>query len=191
MEFASSKPVCTSPVEDIDTTAPPGGTTALLPPPVRQVFFTCFKTKNWFRIALFFANAFEILKCFCAWTTAQESSRMHLSHLRAPALVHRPSSSNNNSKEFQSINRSLSLVCRQIYPCTPPHDTSQRRSCGCWRAVCTAGGARWRTTPGVQTHMHASICLHWYWYISVSCSFGLCTFTCFCLVCVRSAGQYI
>ncbi len=48
---------------------------------------------------------------------------MHLSHLRAPALVHRPSSSsnnNNNSKEFQSINRSLSLVCRQIYPCTPP-----------------------------------------------------------------------
>uniref|UniRef100_A0A8C1E492 Ubiquitin carboxyl-terminal hydrolase 25 n=1 Tax=Cyprinus carpio carpio TaxID=630221 RepID=A0A8C1E492_CYPCA len=33
MEFASSKPVCTSPVEDIDTTAPPGATTALLPPP--------------------------------------------------------------------------------------------------------------------------------------------------------------
>uniref|UniRef100_A0A8C1BMW0 Ubiquitin carboxyl-terminal hydrolase n=1 Tax=Cyprinus carpio carpio TaxID=630221 RepID=A0A8C1BMW0_CYPCA len=29
MEFASSKPVCTSPVEDIDTTAPPGATTAL------------------------------------------------------------------------------------------------------------------------------------------------------------------
>uniref|UniRef100_A0A8C2PT44 Ubiquitin carboxyl-terminal hydrolase 25 n=1 Tax=Cyprinus carpio TaxID=7962 RepID=A0A8C2PT44_CYPCA len=36
MEFASSKPVCTSPVEDIDTTAPPGATTALLPPPARQ-----------------------------------------------------------------------------------------------------------------------------------------------------------
>uniref|UniRef100_A0A8C1H1Q2 Ubiquitin carboxyl-terminal hydrolase n=1 Tax=Cyprinus carpio TaxID=7962 RepID=A0A8C1H1Q2_CYPCA len=35
MEFASSKPVCTSPVEDIDTTAPPGATTALLPPPQR------------------------------------------------------------------------------------------------------------------------------------------------------------
>ncbi|XP_073769837.1 ubiquitin carboxyl-terminal hydrolase 25 isoform X33 [Danio rerio] len=33
MEFASSKPVCTSPVEDIDTTAPPGGTIAQLPPP--------------------------------------------------------------------------------------------------------------------------------------------------------------
>ncbi|XP_056100540.1 ubiquitin carboxyl-terminal hydrolase 25 isoform X5 [Rhinichthys klamathensis goyatoka] len=33
MEFASSKPVCTSPVEDIDTTAPPGGMTAQLPPP--------------------------------------------------------------------------------------------------------------------------------------------------------------
>uniref|UniRef100_A0A8C1E7A4 Ubiquitin carboxyl-terminal hydrolase 25 n=1 Tax=Cyprinus carpio carpio TaxID=630221 RepID=A0A8C1E7A4_CYPCA len=33
MEFASSKPVCTSPVEDINTTAPPGGTTAQLPPP--------------------------------------------------------------------------------------------------------------------------------------------------------------
>ncbi|XP_051542413.1 ubiquitin carboxyl-terminal hydrolase 25-like isoform X3 [Myxocyprinus asiaticus] len=32
MEFASSKPVCISPVEDIDTTAPPGGTTAQLPP---------------------------------------------------------------------------------------------------------------------------------------------------------------
>ncbi|KAJ8394682.1 hypothetical protein AAFF_G00042820 [Aldrovandia affinis] len=32
MEFASSKPVCTSPVEDIDTTAPPGGTTAQLQP---------------------------------------------------------------------------------------------------------------------------------------------------------------
>uniref|UniRef100_A0A673N976 Ubiquitin carboxyl-terminal hydrolase 25 n=1 Tax=Sinocyclocheilus rhinocerous TaxID=307959 RepID=A0A673N976_9TELE len=44
MEFASSKPVCTSPVEDIDTTAPPGG-----------------------------------------------SNRMHLSHLRAPSLVLRPS----------------------------------------------------------------------------------------------------
>uniref|UniRef100_A0AAY4D493 Ubiquitin carboxyl-terminal hydrolase 25 n=1 Tax=Denticeps clupeoides TaxID=299321 RepID=A0AAY4D493_9TELE len=28
MEFASSKPVCTSPVEDIDTSAPPGGTIA-------------------------------------------------------------------------------------------------------------------------------------------------------------------
>uniref|UniRef100_A0A8C1ZH20 Ubiquitin carboxyl-terminal hydrolase n=1 Tax=Cyprinus carpio TaxID=7962 RepID=A0A8C1ZH20_CYPCA len=38
MEFASSKPVCTSPVEDINTTAPPGGTTAQLPPPARQVF---------------------------------------------------------------------------------------------------------------------------------------------------------
>ncbi|XP_037125099.1 ubiquitin carboxyl-terminal hydrolase 25 isoform X5 [Syngnathus acus] len=34
MEFASSKPVCTSPVEDIDSSAPPGGTTGLqLPPP--------------------------------------------------------------------------------------------------------------------------------------------------------------
>ncbi|XP_026075877.1 ubiquitin carboxyl-terminal hydrolase 25-like isoform X8 [Carassius auratus] len=32
MEFASSKPVCTSPVEDINTTAPPAGTTAHLPP---------------------------------------------------------------------------------------------------------------------------------------------------------------
>lgn len=32
MEFASSKPVCTSPVEDFDTTAPPGGTTAQVPP---------------------------------------------------------------------------------------------------------------------------------------------------------------
>ncbi len=53
MEFASSKPVCTSPVEDIDTTALPGGTTALLPPLARQVFFTCFKTENVFRIALF------------------------------------------------------------------------------------------------------------------------------------------
>uniref|UniRef100_A0A671KZ12 Ubiquitin carboxyl-terminal hydrolase 25 n=1 Tax=Sinocyclocheilus anshuiensis TaxID=1608454 RepID=A0A671KZ12_9TELE len=52
MEFASSKPVCTSPVEDIDTTAPPGATTALLPPPARQVFFTCLKTENLFRIAL-------------------------------------------------------------------------------------------------------------------------------------------
>uniref|UniRef100_A0A8C2JRN6 Ubiquitin carboxyl-terminal hydrolase 25 n=1 Tax=Cyprinus carpio TaxID=7962 RepID=A0A8C2JRN6_CYPCA len=38
MEFASSKPVCTSPVEDINTTAPPGGTTAQLPAPARQVF---------------------------------------------------------------------------------------------------------------------------------------------------------
>ncbi|RXN13187.1 ubiquitin carboxyl-terminal hydrolase 25-like protein [Labeo rohita] len=43
MEFASSKPVCTSPVEDIDTTAPPGGTTAQLPPPARQVFFHLFQ----------------------------------------------------------------------------------------------------------------------------------------------------
>ncbi|XP_059395552.1 ubiquitin carboxyl-terminal hydrolase 25 isoform X6 [Carassius carassius] len=33
MEFASSKPVCTSPVEDIDTTVPPGATTAQVPPP--------------------------------------------------------------------------------------------------------------------------------------------------------------
>ncbi|XP_052423019.1 ubiquitin carboxyl-terminal hydrolase 25 isoform X2 [Carassius gibelio] len=33
MEFASSKPVCTSPVEDIETTAPPGATTAQLLPP--------------------------------------------------------------------------------------------------------------------------------------------------------------
>ncbi|KAM9384313.1 ubiquitin carboxyl-terminal hydrolase 25 isoform 1-T1 [Pholidichthys leucotaenia] len=34
MEFASSKPVCTSPVEDIDTSAPPGGTTGQqFPPP--------------------------------------------------------------------------------------------------------------------------------------------------------------
>ncbi|XP_023817972.1 ubiquitin carboxyl-terminal hydrolase 25 isoform X3 [Oryzias latipes] len=34
MEFASSKPVCTSPVEDIDTSAPPGGATGqqLAPP---------------------------------------------------------------------------------------------------------------------------------------------------------------
>uniref|UniRef100_A0A672PDS7 Ubiquitin carboxyl-terminal hydrolase n=1 Tax=Sinocyclocheilus grahami TaxID=75366 RepID=A0A672PDS7_SINGR len=33
MEFASSKPVCTSPLEDVDTTALPGGTTAQLTPP--------------------------------------------------------------------------------------------------------------------------------------------------------------
>ncbi|XP_071030825.1 ubiquitin carboxyl-terminal hydrolase 25-like isoform X12 [Oncorhynchus clarkii lewisi] len=32
MEFASSKPVCTSPLEDIDTSAPPGGTTGQLLP---------------------------------------------------------------------------------------------------------------------------------------------------------------
>uniref|UniRef100_A0A673A8Q0 Ubiquitin carboxyl-terminal hydrolase 25 n=1 Tax=Sphaeramia orbicularis TaxID=375764 RepID=A0A673A8Q0_9TELE len=31
MEFASSKPVCTSPVEDIDSSAPPGGTTGSAP----------------------------------------------------------------------------------------------------------------------------------------------------------------
>ncbi|XP_070772911.1 ubiquitin carboxyl-terminal hydrolase 25 isoform X2 [Enoplosus armatus] len=31
MEFASSKPVCTSPVEDIDSSAPPGGTTGQQP----------------------------------------------------------------------------------------------------------------------------------------------------------------
>uniref|UniRef100_A0A3B5M9M9 Ubiquitin carboxyl-terminal hydrolase 25 n=1 Tax=Xiphophorus couchianus TaxID=32473 RepID=A0A3B5M9M9_9TELE len=37
MEFASSKPVCTSPVEDIDTSAPPGGTTGQQLPPPRQV----------------------------------------------------------------------------------------------------------------------------------------------------------
>uniref|UniRef100_A0A671KUZ3 Ubiquitin carboxyl-terminal hydrolase 25 n=1 Tax=Sinocyclocheilus anshuiensis TaxID=1608454 RepID=A0A671KUZ3_9TELE len=58
MEFASSKPVCTSPVEDIDTTAPPGATT-----------------------------------CFCAWTTAQGSSRMHLSHPRQQpqrVSIHKP-----------------------------------------------------------------------------------------------------
>ncbi|MBN3293874.1 UBP25 hydrolase, partial [Polypterus senegalus] len=30
LEFASSKPVCASPIEDIDTTAPPGGTTSSL-----------------------------------------------------------------------------------------------------------------------------------------------------------------
>uniref|UniRef100_A0A8C1BNF5 Ubiquitin carboxyl-terminal hydrolase 25 n=1 Tax=Cyprinus carpio carpio TaxID=630221 RepID=A0A8C1BNF5_CYPCA len=53
MEFASSKPVCTSPVEDIDTTAPPG--------------------------------------CFCAWTTAQGSSRMHLSHPSQQRVsIHKP-----------------------------------------------------------------------------------------------------
>ncbi len=88
---------------------------------------------------------------------------MLLPHLRALALVHRPSS--NNFKEFRSINRSLSLVCRQIYPCTLPHDTSQRRSCGCWRAVCTAGGARWRTTPGVQTCMQAYAYTHTAWFL--------------------------
>uniref|UniRef100_A0A4W5LQA2 Ubiquitin carboxyl-terminal hydrolase 25 n=1 Tax=Hucho hucho TaxID=62062 RepID=A0A4W5LQA2_9TELE len=32
MEFASSKPVCTSPLEDVDTSAPPGGTTGQLLP---------------------------------------------------------------------------------------------------------------------------------------------------------------
>lgn len=37
MEFASSKPVCTSPVEDIDTSAPPGGTTGHQLPPPRHV----------------------------------------------------------------------------------------------------------------------------------------------------------
>eukprot|EP00064_Thunnus_orientalis_P011007 superscaffoldBa00001547_g11037 len=36
MEFASSKPVCTSPVEDIDSSAPPGGTTGQQLPPPRQ-----------------------------------------------------------------------------------------------------------------------------------------------------------
>ncbi|CAB1352550.1 unnamed protein product [Coregonus sp. 'balchen'] len=36
MEFASSKPVCTSPLEDIDTSAPPGGTMGQLLPALRQ-----------------------------------------------------------------------------------------------------------------------------------------------------------
>lgn len=58
MEFASSKPVCTSPVEDIDTTAPPGGMTAQLPPPARQVFIQLFQEGK------FFKNSSEILKCF-------------------------------------------------------------------------------------------------------------------------------
>ncbi|GAA6070553.1 ubiquitin carboxyl-terminal hydrolase 25 isoform X1, partial [Tachysurus ichikawai] len=35
MEFASSKPVCTSPIEDFDTSAPPGGTIALVLPAPR------------------------------------------------------------------------------------------------------------------------------------------------------------
>uniref|UniRef100_A0A673L9Z9 Ubiquitin carboxyl-terminal hydrolase n=1 Tax=Sinocyclocheilus rhinocerous TaxID=307959 RepID=A0A673L9Z9_9TELE len=43
MEFASSKPVCTSPLEDVDTTALPGGTTAQLPPPA-SVFCMDFST---------------------------------------------------------------------------------------------------------------------------------------------------
>uniref|UniRef100_A0A671WP90 Ubiquitin carboxyl-terminal hydrolase 25 n=1 Tax=Sparus aurata TaxID=8175 RepID=A0A671WP90_SPAAU len=38
MEFASSKPVCTSPVEDIDSSAPPGGTTG-------QQLPTCSSTR--------------------------------------------------------------------------------------------------------------------------------------------------
>lgn len=38
MEFASSKPVCTSPVEDIDSSAPPGGTAGHPLPPPRWVF---------------------------------------------------------------------------------------------------------------------------------------------------------
>ena len=33
LEFASSKPVCTSPVEDIDSATPPSGATAKQPPP--------------------------------------------------------------------------------------------------------------------------------------------------------------
>ncbi|XP_019713290.1 ubiquitin carboxyl-terminal hydrolase 25 isoform X5 [Hippocampus comes] len=37
MEFASSKPVCTSPVEDIDSSAPPGGTTGLPLPPLSSL----------------------------------------------------------------------------------------------------------------------------------------------------------
>lgn len=44
MEFASSKPVCTSPVEDIDTSAPPGGTTGQQLPPPRRVLQ---KKKAW------------------------------------------------------------------------------------------------------------------------------------------------
>lgn len=105
---------------------------------------------------------------FSAWTSAQGINRMHPCHPRAPALVRRPSSNNSNSnKGFRSINHSLSLASRQIYLCTPLHDTSQRRSCGCWRAVCTAGGARWRTTPEVQTPMHVNVLtLHnpWFWF---------------------------
>lgn len=40
MEFASSKPVCTSPVEDIDSSAPPGGTTGQPPPLPRWVLLS-------------------------------------------------------------------------------------------------------------------------------------------------------
>lgn len=42
MEFASSKPVCTSPVEDIDTSAPPGGATGQQLAPPRQVHIDAF-----------------------------------------------------------------------------------------------------------------------------------------------------
>uniref|UniRef100_A0A4W4EPV2 Ubiquitin carboxyl-terminal hydrolase 25 n=1 Tax=Electrophorus electricus TaxID=8005 RepID=A0A4W4EPV2_ELEEL len=41
MEFASSKPVCTSPVEAIDTSAPPGGTTAQVPPAPSSLLPSC------------------------------------------------------------------------------------------------------------------------------------------------------
>lgn len=90
---------------------------------------------------------------------------MPLSLLKVRAQVLKPCS---NSSGFRSINLSLSLESHRTCPCTPPHDTSRRRSWGCWRAACTGGGARWRTTPGVHTHKHMNIFTHTYAAITLS-----------------------
>lgn len=56
---------------------------------------------------------------------------------------------------------------------------------------------RWRSevendTRGTNIHPCMQTCARIaYNLISVSCCFGLCKFTCFCLICVRFAGQYI
>lgn len=91
----------------------------------------------------------------CAALAAARRSRTCCLHWRArarrwhlPLLLLPPS-----SRGYPSTSLSPSPGCLPTYPCTQRRATSPRRSWGCWRAVCIAGGAKWKMTPAVRLPM--------------------------------------
>lgn len=100
----------------------------------------------------------DALSSCAAWRSRDLQPRQ-----TAPGLLLSLSLSlNSSSSVCPSTSPSPSRVCPLTCPCTLHPATSQRRSCTCWRAACTAGGARWRMIHEVQrlkpnsaqTHTH-------------------------------------
>lgn len=78
-----------------------------------------------------------------------------------------------SSREQPSISLSPSRASRPSCPRTRPHATSPAKSCRCWRAASTAGGARWKMTSTVSQLCFPAFPSVAFGYVSQMCVISL------------------